>query len=248
MGKEKGLSANALKMIACISMVIDHITYCFVTKPPAEKVILDTEDIIWYVGRGLGRSAFIIFAFLLVEGYFYTKDLKKYLIRILIAAFISEAPFDLIRGKLNGREFLEGQNILFLFFIGLVMLYVLEFLRKTYFEISQIKFYLLSGLACSFGFIAAYVLRVDYGIVGMGLIFVFYYFRYTGRKLVAAVAIWSVACLFLEHQLEWAGLIALWPIVKLYNGTKGKGSKWIFYVFYPAHLLIIWFAAYLIKG
>ena len=237
--KVKGLSSNALKVIACISMIIDHVTYCFVTTPPAEKVILDTEDIIWYIGRGLGRSAFIIFAFLLVEGYFYTINLKKYVIRLLICAVVSEACFDFMCDKLKKESFMDKQNVLFLFVLGLLMLYVLEFVRKTYYEVSQTKFYLFSGLICSFGFTAAYFTRVDYGIVGMALIFVFYYFRNGGRKLVAAVAIWSVACIFLNHQLEWAGLIALIPIVKYYNRTRGNGPKGFFYVFYPLHMLLL---------
>ena len=237
--RTKGLSANALKIIAAISMVIDHVTYCFITAPESYKVELDTQDIIWYIGRGIGRSAFIIFAFLLVEGYFHTKNLKKFLIRLFILAVISEAPFDYMCGKLNSKEFFDIQNVVFLFFIGLIMIYVLEFLQKTYYERSQLSFYLFSGLVCAFGCTAALVLKVDYGIIGMLLIFVFYYFRNGGRKLVAAVAVWSVVCIFLEHQLEWAGLIALIPIVKLYNGTRGKGLKWFFYVFYPLHLLLI---------
>ena len=238
-GGFSGLSSGALKIIACVCMLIDHITLCFIPEPDRLKVILDTEEIVWYVGRGIGRSALIIFCFLLVEGFFLTGDYKKYLIRMLVTAVVSEAAFDLMFKRLNAESFLTNQNVLFSFALGLMLMYVLEFLKDAYFYKSVVKYSILAALTCSFGFAAAALLRLDYGMPGIGLILVFYYFRFRGWRLVLAVVIWSIVCLFMNHQLEWAGLIALIPIMKFYNGTEGKLPKWFFYIFYPAHMLVL---------
>ncbi|MBR4343788.1 MAG: conjugal transfer protein TraX [Lachnospiraceae bacterium] len=231
----KGISSNTLKILAAVSMVIDHITFCFIPK----LTVTGDENLIWYLGRGIGRSAFIIFAFLLVEGYFYTENFKKYLLRMFIAAVISEVPFDLMCGTLDGWLILTSQNVMFTFVIGLLLIEALEFLRKTYLEKSVLKYNIFAGITCALGFVAAFYLRVDYGMVGIGLILIFYFFRNRGWRLSVAVVIWAIVCLFLEHQLEWAGLIALVPIMKFYNGSKGRGLKWFFYIFYPVHMLLL---------
>ena len=231
----RGVSAGTLKVLACVSMLIDHITYCFIP-----EYIMGTENVWYYIGRGIGRSAFIIFSFLLVEGFFNTKDIKKYCLRLLFLALLSEAPFDFMYGRLNENSFLILQNILFTFLIALVAMYVLEFLKKAYIG-SVVKYSIFGSIICSIAFLAVYFLRIDYGVVGIGLVFVFYFFRGTGKALCIAVIVWSVVCAFLEYQLEWAGLIALVPILKFYNGERGKDSKWLFYTLYPLHMLLLGF-------
>ena len=232
------MTANKLKLIACFSMLIDHLTYCFVTAPPKEKVILDMEDIIWYLGRGLGRSAFIIFAFLLVEGFFYTKNLKKYVLRLFILAIIAEAASDFMCGQLTADLFYKYQNVVFLFVFALILMYLLLYIEKLYSEKKPAWRYLISAGACTLFSLAVHFLNIDYGIKGMCLILIFFYLRKAGWRLVVAVVIWSVVCLFLNAMLEWAGLIALIPILQ-YKGEKGKGWKWGFYIFYPLHMFIL---------
>jgi len=216
-------------------MVIDHVTMCFVPRLLAGG----EENIIWYLGRGIGRSAFIILAFLLVEGYFYTSDFRKYLIRMLVFAVISEVPFDLMNNDLHGLDMLSLQNVLFTFVIGLVIIHVLEFIKNSYLEKSLVKYNIFAGIVCAFGFVAAFFSRVDFGLIGIGLILIFYFFRNMGWRLTVAIIVWAVICLFMQHQLEWAGLIALVPIMKWYDGARGSGSKWFFYIFYPVHMLIL---------
>ena len=218
-------------------MLIDHITYLFV--PRFINGNPEAENVWWYLGRGLGRSAFIIFAFLLVEGFFLTKDLKKYVLRIFLAALAAEAPFDLIsNGTLDKGSWLAHQNVLFLFVLGLTLMYVILYIEKLFGERSQPKYYILSACACALFGLAAYFLRIDHGYPGLALILIFFFFRKGGKRLVIAVTVWSFACIAAGQMLEWAGLLALIPIM-YYNGEKGKGSKWFFYIFYPAHMLVL---------
>jgi len=229
------MNAYRLKLLGVLSMLIDHLTYCFISQTDASG----GENLLYYLGRGIGRSAFFIFAFILVEGYCYTRNLKKYAARLLIMALISEAPFDLMCNRFNAATFMDGQNILFLFALGLGLIHVLDILKRTYLKSSPVKYNILAGLVCAFGMLVAYFTRVDYGMAGLALILIFYFFRNGGRRLVIAVAIWSVAVIFMEYMLEWAGLIALIPIVGFYNGERGKKSGYLFYVFYPAHMLVL---------
>lgn len=231
------MTANKLKLLACLSMLIDHITYVFI--PRYLDITEGNENVWWYIGRGLGRSAFIIFAFLLVEGFFLTGNLKKYVLRMLLFAFIAEAPFDLLsNGRLESDTFLARQNVLFLFVLGLILMYVILYIEKLFAEKSQPKYYILAACACALAGLAAYFLRVDHGYPGLALILVFFFFRKGGKRLILAVMVWSFACIAAGQMLEWAGLLALIPIM-YYNGEKGRGSKWFFYIFYPAHMLVL---------
>ncbi|MBO4510200.1 MAG: hypothetical protein J5718_02510, partial [Lachnospiraceae bacterium] len=132
------------------------------------------------------------------------------------------------------------QNILFSFVLALAAMYVLEIIKKKYFIIANLKYNLFSVLVCIAAVTAAHFLRLDYGVVGIALILIFYFMRDMKRSyLVLMVILWTIGCLFLEYQLEWAGLIALIPI-SMYNGERGsKNLKWFFYVFYPLHMLIL---------
>jgi hypothetical protein len=119
-------------------------------------------------------------------------------------------------------------------------MYFLEKVKKKYFLISGIKYNIFSVLICFATFAAEYVLRIDYGVVGIALILIFYFFRDMKRKyLVIVMILWTMGCMYMEYMLEWAGLLALIPIF-MYNGERGKlKMKWFFYAFYPLHLLIL---------
>lgn len=238
------MTANKLKLIACFSMLTDHLTYCFVARYNWVSLTDSSENVWWYLGRGIGRSAFVIFSFLLVEGFFNTKNLKKYILRLLVTAIIAEAAFDLMCGYFREDNIFAAQNSVFLFVLALILMYVLLYIEKLYSEKKPAWRYLLSAVACALFSLAAYFLNIDYGYIGMSLILIFFFFRKQGWRLVVAVIIWSIACLFLEFQLEWAGVLALIPIMQ-YNGEKGKGWKWTFYIFYPLHMLILGIIQYI---
>ena len=237
----KGLSTSGLKIIACISMLIDHATYVFIPENDINGWM--GVSVPYLVGRCIGRSAFVIFAFLLVEGFFKTSDRRKYMLRMLVFALISEPAFDYMCERVSLSDFFIRQNILFSFVLSLLFMSLLEMVKERFGYLpdiySQIKYNICAACLCVAGFLAAYLLRVDYGAVGIGLVFIFYFLRGKAKwKIGLTVFIWSLVCIALEYMLEWAGLIALVPIF-MYSGEQGKGSKWVFYVFFPVHMMIL---------
>lgn len=207
--KKMGINSFTLKMIAIFSMLIDHVGAVFFP----EQVLF----------RVIGRLAFPIFAYLLVEGFFYTHDIKRYMYGIGILALLSEIPFDLTA---NGVILEFGhQNVFFTLFIGLVMMY---FLLKTAGRGQMIVVSLLF-------FLIADALRADYGGVGVLMILCFYLFREDMLWKVISVVFVNVA---LMGGIQMFAVFALLPIY-LHNGKQGRRMKWFFYGFYPVHLLIL---------
>ncbi len=222
------LSSNALKFIAMAAMVIDH----------ASVIFLGPETNIW---RNIGRIAFPIFAFLIAEGAVHTKNKFLYAARLFAFCVISEVPFDM---AFNGTylEFTK-QNVFFTLFLGLISVYVLDFLRKRGLGILGI----ISTLACSLG---ALFLSSDYGFMGVVVITLMYMFstvktgvKYLGFALsglmTSIVYIFPLSFGFIPAQV-YASLCFI-PL-SLYNGKRGrKMNKYFFYAFYPVHIIILYF-------
>ncbi len=208
-----GLSTFALKIIAVTAMIVDHIGKTFFPQ--------------YVIFEMIGRIAFPIFAYLLTEGFLYTHDIKKYMIRMGIFALVSEVPFDLV---FSGAPLEFGtQNVFFTLFLGLIMLY---FFRKL--PIGTDRF-----LCVVIFVLAGELLRVDYG--GIGLLMIFWFYQYRERKTLLAVGIAMINILLVGPIQIWA-VFALVPIL-LHNGHEGPKMKWLFYGIYPIHLLVI----YLVK-
>lgn len=205
-----GLNAFALKMIALVTMVIDHVGAVLMPESIALRII--------------GRIAFPVYAFLITEGFFHTKDVKKYMKRLLVFAFLSEIPFDL---AVSG-EFLEfeHQNVFFTLFGGLFLMYLYN--RQTTTGEKIIAVLLVTTLGD--------VLRTDYGAWGILMIFCFYIFR---EKFWAKLI--SVSCInvLAFGYIQSYAVLAFVPIA-LYNGKKGPGLKYFFYWIYPVHLLVLY--------
>ncbi|MBO6133322.1 MAG: hypothetical protein J6P05_03200 [Lachnospiraceae bacterium] len=204
------LSSFALKLIASLTMFIDHMGAGIFTRALGLRII--------------GRLAFPIYCFLLVEGFHHTKDRFKYLQRLIIFAFLSEIPFDLLtRNKI--LEF-EHQNVYFTLSMGLGLLILL----------SQEMNFILKGLLCFGISILALETHVDYRHFGILLILLFELFRD-----YRPFAVWTTSrVLFWDSAIEGFGVLAHIPI-SLYNGKRGgNGMKWFFYFFYPGHLLFLY--------
>ncbi|MCI9080761.1 MAG: hypothetical protein HFI70_00265 [Lachnospiraceae bacterium] len=208
--KKYGLNGCALKCIAMASMLIDHI-----------GAVLFPQYLIL---RMIGRLAFPIYCFLLVEGVVHTKDIRKYESRLLIFAVISEIPFDL---AFYGRIQWENQNIFFTLFLGVT---AIDLMRDN---ANKLNKYLILILTV----IAAEILHTDYG--GAGIVFIVCYYLLYQRKLLKQV-------MFLLENLVLYGIgiqsyasFAVFPML-LYNGRKGPSLKYFFYIFYPVHLLILY--------
>lgn len=208
-----GISGFTLKWIAMVSMAIDHIGA--VLFPQLIQL------------RMVGRLAFPIYCFLLVEGAVHTKDIRRYEGRLLLFAFLSEAPFDLAFSV--GLDF-RHQNVFFTLFLGLV---VVEQYQKRRGEVSSFLVF-LAAMA------AAEALNTDYGGAGVVFILAFYLlYQYAVMKQAAFVA--ANFLLYGFSVQAYAGFAAV-PML-LYNGKRGPSMKYLFYVFYPLHLL----ALYMVK-
>lgn len=216
------MSSFILKLIAIIAMLIDHIAAVFVP----------SDTILWLVMRCIGRLAFPIFVFLIVEGFHHTKDIKKYLIRMGVFALVSEIPFDLaFFGKV--LEF-SHQNVFFTLFLGLSAITLMNLVEKKFQKKIIISNLLEAFITIAFCAIAI-LLRTDYHYAGILLIVAFYLFR--GSKAIITLTLLIVTITILG-DINILATLAIIPIL-FYNGKKGKNIKYIFYIFYPAHLLIL---------
>lgn len=205
-----GLSGFALKWIAMISMLIDH-----------TGAVLFPQYIQM---RMIGRLAFPIYCFLLVEGAVHTSDIRKYEIRLLLFALASELPFDL---AFYTRVDFRHQNVFFTLFLGLV---VVEQYQKRRQKLSSFLIFIAA-------MVLSEVMHTDYSAAGIVFIVLFYllYQYKTGKQAVFAAANFLM---YGTSVQAYAGLAAL-PML-LYNGKRGPSMKYFFYVFYPLHLLILW--------
>ena len=206
----------------------------------------------------IGRIAFPIYAFLLVEGYFHTKNLKKYASRLLIFAILSEIPFNLAMGS---RVFYPiHQNVLWSFLIALWLIHLNEKARKS----GKLRKRILTvGLTVVLGYILGLVTMVDFYHAGILMVLVFYFFRgrkwwnllgqivflwYINTELLGGYGyefqLWGQTHFFQRQGFAMLGLIPIW----LYRGKQGYHNKFIqygCYAFYPLHLLILGLAKFL---
>lgn len=218
------MSGFILKLIAMITMLIDHAGYILFSESPAYVLM-----------RIIGRLAFPIYCFLLVEGFHHTRDTKKYLLRLGVFALISELFFDLAFSNMDSiHGMLSNQNIFFTLFIGLLVIYFMRFFEVTFNNVILVN--LFSGFVVLVGCILAYIMRTDYNVLGILMIVSFYIFK--NNKLLLFIIL-----LILNYQM--AGLIQAFSILSIililfYNGKKGpKINKYIFYAFYPLHIAIL---------
>ena len=264
-GQNKNFTGYHLKMIALITMLIDHIaavviwrTYIgsfYITADMQMSDFIGDKIIVWVAEhqalvytiyenmRYIGRMAFPIDCFLLVEGFLYTRSVKKYALRLLLFAFISEIPFDL---ALTGNWWsLDYSNVFFTLFLGLVLIWVVSYIEKFY-EFWQEKQWdgflgtmitILMGIVvlAVFGGLAEMILMTDYGFAGVAAILILYLFRRT-RELGFTLAVLALSVF--SSSTEILALLMLVPLMK-YDGTRGKNIKYVFYAFYPMHLLIL---------
>ncbi len=242
---KKGFTGSTLKIVAMAAMFIDHVgAIIFARMLMAtglnEMDTTNTELVMEWLSqnadvygayticRMIGRIAFPIFCFLLIEGFRHTSDAKKYAIRLFVFALISEIPFDLAFSS-KVLEF-DHQNVFFTLAIGLVTIMGYKKVEEREFQnrFTQILIQILVGLVGAF---AAQLLRTDYGMLGVLVVVMFYVMRDNRFYQIAAGIV-----LFIENITAW---FAFLPILA-YNGKRGLNVKWVFYVFYPAHLLILY--------
>lgn len=232
----QGLNGSTLKTIAMITMMIDHIgafLLLYATALYHQGTDLFPNAQMWYqVTRQIGRTAFPLFCFLLVEGFVHTRDSSLYLARLMVFALLSEIPFDLAVS--NKMISWKNQNVFFTLALGLGMMIVLRGLER-YREKKgkKLSFWGLdlpwAGVALAF-VIAAELIECDYGGYGILLIAIFYCtrkHRLFGCMVGYLVFLWEPFCL------------PAFLLILFYNGQRGKQMKYLFYAFYPVHLLVL---------
>lgn len=212
------MSSFILRSIALITMIIDH-----------TGAVLYPE---YHFLRIIGRIAFPLYCFLLIEGYTHTRDVKKYLARLLAFAFISELPFDY---AFFGRLEFTHQNIFFTLFLGLFAVYIIDTKGK------ELPF--VSLFAAVIAMVAAVLLNTDYSFAGILYILIFYYTKdLTGwmRYGIALAGLVMVNLLLMGGTQNYSVLAFLF--IPLYNhkpGLRNRFFQYFHYVAYPLHLYII---------
>ena len=220
------LSGSALKLIAVVTMLIDHTAAILLSMyPPALNPLFyigETGYSPYRICRDIGRIAFPIFCFLLVEGFLHTRSRLRYGFSLFVFALVSELPWNYMFA--DTWHFYK-QNVFFTLFLG-----YLAFCALDYFRDSRTKQFLclLALLGISFP------LNADYGWRG----YIFLLIVYLLRQERAAQAI--IGSCWLSY--EWKACFAFLPI-NMYNGQRGfirgKAAKYFFYVFYPLHIMVL---------
>jgi len=211
------MSRSQLKILAIITMLIDHIGAIFF---PHIALL-----------RMIGRISFPLFCYFISEGLIYTSNVKGYLERLFVFALISEVPYDL---AFHGTIYYPGkQNVFFTLCLGLI---AISFLH-TYLTEKPIAAIVLAGVSVLF----AELLHTDYGWFGVVLIIIFYCFKNYRTKGIITFALFNTGFSLLTGSLQLYAIASGIPLL-LYNGKKGKmNGKYLFYAFYPVHLLLLYF-------
>lgn len=232
---KKTLNGAQLKWIALITMFLDHLG-AIVIQQKCFELGLDVLHfnqhepwIVLYWGlRLIGRVAFPIFVYLLVEGFKHTRNRLRYGLTLLLFFVLSEIPFDLALFD-QVIEF-SHQNIYLTLFFGFLLMSLLNTLESHY-EMDSVQYKILSLL--SFGFIGFLneILGADYGFYGILLVFILYSLRNDEKRQLLVYGFVNL------YQLT-ASLSSL--LLLRYNGQRGKQVKYFFYLFYPLHLLLLY--------
>ncbi len=224
------LNATTLKTIAVIAMVIDHVTWAFV----------DSHTLLAAGLHAIGRLTGPIMFFFIAEGYYHTRDLKKYATRLAIFALISHFPYNYF---INYGAFssIADTSVIFTLLCGLLALAAYDRIENQ--------------IVKTFSIIALCLLtaRADWGIVGVLFILLFGIYHNNRNKQLLAYAYMSTAFIALRivdaianalsvfSFLYVFGLFLVIPVLKLYNGERGGNTftKWMFYIIYPLQFVVI---------
>lgn len=231
------MTSFTLKIIALVSMFLDHISY----------LIFGGYSFL----NLLGRIAFPIFAFQISEGFIHTKSVKKYMLRLGLFALISQIPYQLFHYKYIDSSSI-ALNVFFTLLLGLVAIWIYDWLKKRFENSSKNKYHLevILGIiiSCFIGYIAK-LIHTDYDFWGVIIIFMFYLFK--ENKLAMIISFITLCIMKYGYRLIIYGfntptlLLGIFTIlsiifISLYKGKQGKKIKYLLYFFYPVHLLLLY--------
>lgn len=217
----KIFSGAQLKYIAFLSMLIDHVNkaliYPILTGKGFLNFLSDTFDI-------LGRIAFPIFMFFLVEGFFKTRNRFRYLLYLTVFGVISEIPFDLCQSAVIFQPY--SNNVMFTLALTLVMIWIIDELRVP----TKIFWYPISIVIVAGTCLLSMIWGLDYEWHGILIGYFFYIFR--NNPILAIIGGYLSLI-----KTPWA--LLGFGLTLTYNGERGKQNKILNYSFYPVHLLIL---------
>lgn len=216
------MTSFGLKIIALITMLCDHLGYILFHRISFMNII--------------GKLSFPIFAFQISEGYVHTKNLKKYIFRLFTFGIISQIPFMLFLSCLGTMHF--TLNIFFTLLLGLLAITIFD----------QCKNKIIGWFSVIVIIFVSQLMHCDYGWFGPLIIFLFYFFK--NHKLYMNISfILAVLMKYFISYLEYPNMIQIYLaigtslsllFINLYNHQKGKNIKYLLYIFYPLHLLLLY--------
>jgi hypothetical protein len=221
------MTAFKIKLIAILTMAIDHIGLFFFPDQIAFRVV--------------GRLAFPLFAWLIANGAYHTRNIHAYLLRILCLAIVSQIPFMLANRHLDPH--FSSLNVLFTLSLGLAAILVI---KQTQYKILHVLTVMVCALAANF-------FSTDYGAMGVLAIIVFYaFFKNIKLLIISSVLLFTIPYLEAIKQLNFRGyieVIGLFSLffIALYNQKEGRKMKYLFYFFYPLQYVVIYIVQLLLS-
>ena len=220
------MSGSALKVIAVTSMLIDHIAaYLLVDVNTCQQVwftVFGEGITLYFLLRMIGRLAFPLCCFLMVEGYHHTHNKNRYGFQLLMFALLSEIPFDLV----NNKEWdMSSQNVFFTLWLGYCGMRLYSSFRED--RLNQMSSMIIMS-------VLAFICQADYGLPGFLFIMLMYAWK-TYPCIKVGIGCWLLNSSIMVWMSSW--------LMTIYDGTRGfirtKTAKFAFYAFYPVHLLLI---------
>lgn len=212
-----------LKYLAFASMLIDHVNNALVTP------MLNGEGFLLHLSNLfsiLGRIAFPLFVFFIVEGFFKTRSRKRYLTTLLIFGVISEVPFDMFTSKTFFDPY--WNNMMFTLALCLVTIWLIDSLKEKL--ANRVIWYVVSIILVILFGLLAMGLSLDYDYHAILVAYLFYIF-YDKPLLGAGLGYLSI----IKEVYSFLGF----AMTLTYNGQRGKQYKWLNYAFYSVHILIL---------
>lgn len=225
-----GLTGNQLKLLAILLMTVDHIGAYLLPQYPILRII--------------GRLAMPIFAFMIAEGCYYTRNRTRYLLTIAAFAAVCQIVEYIFQHSLM-------QCILVTFSLSIALIYAVDYASQ---KKSFLSLCLAGGVFAAVCYICVFLpgdlpvsgFRVDYGFCGV-LLPVFIYMGRTKEEKLMLCACGLAVLAMMGYQYQWFALLAV-PLLALYNGQRGKCPlKYLFYFYYPLHLAAIYGVGLLLK-
>ena len=243
---KEGLSGSSLKLLACLFMLLDHIMKLFEV-----EIFYSLGPVFFYIFSPFGTLSFFIFAYFIAEGLRYTHSKSKYLIRLLLFALISEVPFRFFKGLITATApFVSfgSENVIFTLLYGALACILYDYFvsreKKRFALVSVIIIMLLSV-----------ILKSDYSLYGVLAIFLVYIAKDKRSALLylSLVILYTYLSLFISQLVSYGYSSYLIftsgskviisqltiPLLYLYNGERGRGLKYFFYIFYPLHMALL---------